>query len=27
VWVIGSAIPGFVLALQLKIDPAFGRKG
>jgi len=27
VWVICSAIPGFVLALQLKIDPGFGKKG
>ena len=26
VWVICSAIPGFVLALQLKIDPQFGKK-
>ena len=26
VWVIFSAIPGFILALQLKIDPQFGRK-
>ena len=25
-WVICSAIPGFVLALQLKIDPQFGKK-
>ena len=27
VWVICSALPGLVLALQLKIDPQFGKKG
>lgn len=27
VWVICSALPGLVLALQLKVDPQFGRKG
>jgi PAT family beta-lactamase induction signal transducer AmpG len=27
VWVICSAIPGFTLALMLKIDPQFGKKG
>jgi len=27
VWVICSAIPGFTLALLLKIDPQFGKKG
>jgi MFS transporter, PAT family, beta-lactamase induction signal transducer AmpG len=27
VWVICSAVPGFILAFMLKIDPTFGRKG
>jgi PAT family beta-lactamase induction signal transducer AmpG len=27
VWVICSALPGLALALQLKIDPQFGKKG
>jgi len=26
VWVIGSALPGLVIALRLKIDPQFGKK-
>ena len=26
VWVIGSAAPGFIIALLLKVDPQFGRK-
>jgi PAT family beta-lactamase induction signal transducer AmpG len=26
IWVLCSAIPGFILALRLKIDPAFGKK-
>jgi PAT family beta-lactamase induction signal transducer AmpG len=26
VWVLGSAIPGLIIALQLKIDPAFGKR-
>jgi MFS transporter, PAT family, beta-lactamase induction signal transducer AmpG len=26
VWVICSAVPGFILALNLKVDPQFGRK-
>jgi len=26
VWVICSAIPGFTLALLLKVDPEFGKK-
>ncbi len=26
VWVIGSTLPGLLLALQLKIDPQFGKK-
>ena len=25
-WVIGSAVPGFVLALRLKVDPEFGKR-
>ena len=27
IWVICSALPGFVIALSLKVDPQFGRKG
>ena len=27
IWVICSAIPGFTLALMLRIDPQFGKKG
>ena len=26
VWVIASALPGFTLAMLVKVDPAFGRK-
>jgi PAT family beta-lactamase induction signal transducer AmpG len=26
VWVLCSAVPGFILALMLKVDPAFGKK-